>query len=73
MHKTTITLMMVSLAVGVGSVARPHAPDRTDSESRSQAARGNGYVSLDAAGQPLRTRFNDDVGKTRVLMLVAPT
>ncbi len=31
------------------------------------------YTALDASGNPLRTTFNDDVGKVRVLMLVAPT
>ena len=31
------------------------------------------YTALDARGNPLRTAFNDDVGKVRVLMLVAPT
>ncbi len=31
------------------------------------------YTPLDARGNPLRTAFNDDVGKVRVLMLVAPT
>ena len=31
------------------------------------------YTPLDARGNPLRTAFNDDIGKVRVLMLVAPT
>ncbi len=31
------------------------------------------YTALDARGNPLRTAFNDDHGKVRVLMLVAPT
>ncbi len=31
------------------------------------------YTALDARGNPLRTAFNDDMGKVRVLMLVAPT
>ncbi len=31
------------------------------------------YMALDARGNPLRTAFNDDLGKVRVLMLVAPT
>ena len=31
------------------------------------------YTALDARGNPLRTAFNDDLGKVRVLMLVAPT
>ncbi len=31
------------------------------------------YTGLDARGNPLRTAFNEDLGKVRVLMLVAPT
>ncbi len=31
------------------------------------------YTSLDERGDPLRTTFNADIGKVRVLMLVAPT
>lgn len=31
------------------------------------------YSRLDASAEPLRTSFNADVGKVRVLMLVAPT
>ena len=31
------------------------------------------YAALDARGNPLRTAFNVDHGKVRVLMLVAPT
>ena len=31
------------------------------------------YTPLDAMGNPLRTAFNEDSGKVRVLMLVAPT
>ncbi len=31
------------------------------------------YVTLDKRGDPLRTSFNADIGKVRVLMLVGPT
>lgn len=31
------------------------------------------YISLDRGGEPLKSAFNADVGKVRVLMLVAPT
>ncbi len=31
------------------------------------------YSTLDEPGDPLRTTFNADTGKVRVLMLVAPT
>ncbi len=33
----------------------------------------SGYASLDAAAEPLRTRFNADREKTRILMYVSPT
>lgn len=33
----------------------------------------DGYVTLDASAQPLIERFNADVDRTRILMLVAPT
>ena len=31
------------------------------------------YTALDERGDPLRTTFNADIGKVRVMMLVAPT
>ena len=31
------------------------------------------FASLDPEGDPLRATFNADLGKVRVLMLVAPT
>ena len=31
------------------------------------------YAALDERGDPLRSSFNADIGKVRVLMLVAPT
>jgi hypothetical protein len=31
------------------------------------------YAKLDGKAEPLRSAFNADVGKVRVLMLVAPT
>lgn len=31
------------------------------------------YARLDANAEPLRSAFNADIGKVRVLMLVAPT
>jgi hypothetical protein len=34
---------------------------------------GSSYTKLDRAGEPLRETFNADLGKVRVLMLVAPT
>ncbi len=31
------------------------------------------YVTLDEGAEPLKSAFNTDVGKVRVVMLVAPT
>ncbi len=31
------------------------------------------YVTLDKRAEPLKSAFNADVGKVRVIMLVAPT
>jgi hypothetical protein len=36
-------------------------------------ARTQPYATLDDAAEPLRTRFNADAGRVRVMMLVAPT
>ncbi len=34
---------------------------------------GEDYVTLDRAAEPFKSAFNADVGKIRILMLVAPT
>ncbi len=34
---------------------------------------GDGYQAMDQHAEPLRSAFNADSGKVRVLMLVAPT
>lgn len=31
------------------------------------------YATLTDSAEPLRTRFNEDAGRVRVMMLVAPT
>lgn len=31
------------------------------------------HITLDRNAEPLKSRFNADVGKTRIVMLVAPT
>ncbi len=41
--------------------------------SLALAAPAADYATLDERGDPLRTSFNADVGKVRVLMLVGPT
>ncbi len=39
----------------------------------SRATQEQDYTVMDANAEPLRAAFNADVGKVRVLMLVAPT
>ncbi len=58
MRKWYVTFWMAVLAVGLSYGFGPAPPS---------------YASLDARGNPLRTAFNDDLGKVRVLMLVAPS
>ncbi len=41
--------------------------------SLALAAPAADYARLDERGDPLRTSFNADIGKVRVLMLVGPT
>ena len=58
MRKWYIPFWMAVLALGLSLGFGPAPPT---------------YTALDASGAPLRTAFNDDVGKVRVIMLVAPT
>ena len=39
----------------------------------AQPAPAPPHSVLNEAGEPLRTRFNQDAGKTRLLLLVSPT
>ncbi len=58
MRKSYVGLGMLPIAVGLSfGVATPRAD----------------YSSLDERGDPFKAAFNADVGKVRVLMLVAPT
>lgn len=41
--------------------------------SALSGSRARDYAPLDSNAEPLRSAFNADVGKVRVLMLVAPT
>ncbi len=50
----------VALAVSGAGVLLATAPPPT-------------YTTIDASGQPLKERFNADVGKVRIVALVAPT
>ncbi len=43
------------------------------SSAESMSAVPPDYVSLDARGEPLKSAFNADADKVRLLMLVAPT
>lgn len=55
---TTFFLSLMSTAaLASAAVAQPSTP----------------YTALDEVGAPLRSAFNADSGKVRVLMLVAPT
>ena len=58
MRKSFVGLGMLPIVVGV---------------TLGLAASPASYTSLDERGDPLRETFNADVGKVRVLMLVAPT
>ena len=51
-------LVVFAGLAAVGFARRAHEPD---------------YTVLDAHSEPLRAAFNADVGKVRILMLVAPT
>jgi hypothetical protein len=41
--------------------------------AESSSAVAPDYVSLDVRGEPLKSAFNADADKVRLLMLVAPT
>lgn len=43
------------------------------SSAESSSAVAPDYVSLDVRGEPLKSAFNADADKVRLLMLVAPT
>ncbi len=58
MRRTYVLSAIGLLALGMAVAFRPGPAE---------------YTALDARGNPLRTAFNDDLGKVRVLMLVAPT
>jgi hypothetical protein len=47
-------------------------PAETSSAETSSAVAPD-YVSLDVRGEPLKSAFNADADKVRLLMLVAPT
>ncbi len=51
-------LILLAGLAAVGFARRAHEPD---------------YTVVDTHSEPLRAAFNADVGKVRILMLVAPT
>ena len=63
MKKTLVSA--VAFAVAVSALAL--------SLFASRPAAATGYLTLDRNSEPLRSAFNSDVGKVRILMLVAPT
>lgn len=58
MRKSYVGLGILPIALGLGVGIATRTVD---------------YTSLDERGDPFKTDFNADVGKVRVLMLVAPT
>ena len=50
------------------------ATESAESSSAQSASTGEAdYMSLDVRGEPLKSAFNADADKVRLLMLVAPT
>lgn len=58
MTKLRSALALLASLAAIGFVRSAPAPD---------------YTVIDADAEPLRAAFNADVGKVRILMLVAPT
>lgn len=58
MRRAYFGVAAIALVGAVG--ARTHSPAAT-------------YTTLDQQAEPLKSAFNADAGKVRVLMLVAPT
>ena len=57
---------MRTVAFLIAAVVAVTAAGRAMSSSPS-------HITLDRNAEPLKSTFNADVGKTRILMLVAPT
>ena len=70
-----LSLGVVGAALVLGLSAG--APDDGPGEARApfarQPANPDDYIGLGEHAEPLRSSFNADVGKVRILMLVAPT
>jgi hypothetical protein len=53
------TFLIAGAGTAFGGCARARTTDR--------------YEQIEGAGEPLRSAFNRDVGKVRIVMLVSPT
>ena len=67
-------LAMVSLAaLALLAFSLTATKPAQSSSAQSSSAGEADYVSLDVRGEPLKSAFNADAEKVRLLMLVAPT
>ncbi len=71
MQPLLATGSLAALALLALSLTATEPAESSSVESSSAGAPD--YVSLDARGEPLKSAFNADADKVRVLMLVAPT
>lgn len=65
------TVSLAALALLAFSLTATEPAESSSAESSSAVAPD--YVSLDVRGEPLKSAFNADADKVRLLMLVAPT
>jgi hypothetical protein len=70
-----LALGVVGGALILGPSLRPRDVGQSTAEppTAPQAASPADYIGLDGHAEPLRGSFNADLGKVRILMLVAPT
>ncbi len=70
------TVSLPALALLAFSLTATESAESSSAESSSAQSASTGeadYVSLDVRGEPLKSAFNADADKVRLLMLVAPT
>ena len=65
------TVSLAALALLAFSLTATEPAESSSAETSSAVAPD--YVSLDVRGEPLKSAFNADADKVRLLMLVAPT
>ena len=70
-----LSIAVVGVALILGASLRPGdvAQNRAELPTPFEPAIATDHIGLDEHAEPLRGSFNEDVGKVRVLMLVAPT